>query len=291
SRDPRLQLIFASDNLFVHPGDFWAHIKTTGLDNEGGVPYKNGKKPLKLVTELISSLKCLNDGDIVLDFFAGSATTGEATMIASKNNNVKLNYILVQLPENLEDTYKLASADVKKQIKESMDYLNKLGKPLILTELGKQRIRMSIEKYKTESQVNGFKVFKLNETNIRSWDANFDNLEPALKLALKSIKDDRSVEDILYEILLKYGIELTIHVEEATVEGKRVFVVGAGALMVCLDDGITEQVVKGIAKLKEKLNPESTQVVFKDQGFADSVVKTNVIQILKQYGIDDVKSI
>ncbi|MBC8953079.1 type III restriction-modification system EcoP15I subunit M [Xenorhabdus sp. PB62.4] len=291
SRDPRLQLIFASDNLFVHPGDFWAHIKTTGLDNEGGVPYKNGKKPLKLVTELISSLKCLNDGDIVLDFFAGSATTGEATMIASKNNNVKLNYILVQLPENLEDTYKLANADMKKQIKESMDYLNELGKPLSLTELGKQRIRMSIEKYKTESQVDGFKIFKLDETNIRSWDVNFDNLEPALKLALKSIKDDRSVEDILYEILLKYGIELTTRVEEATVEGKKIFIVGTGALIVCLDDGITEQVVEGIAKLKEKLNPENTQVVFKDQGFADSVVKTNAIQILKQYGIDDVKSI
>ncbi|WP_145957533.1 DNA methyltransferase, partial [Xenorhabdus hominickii] len=148
-RHPRLQLIFASDHLFVHPGDFWSHIKTTGLDNEGGVPFKNGKKPLKLVTELISSLKGLSDGDIVLDFFAGSATTGEATMIVSKNNNIKLNYILVQLPENLEDTYKLAGTEVKKQLKASMDYLNELGKPLNLTELGKQRMRLSIEKYKT----------------------------------------------------------------------------------------------------------------------------------------------
>ncbi|PHM62135.1 hypothetical protein [Xenorhabdus ishibashii] len=96
---------------------------------------------------------------------------------------------------------------------------------------------------------------------------------------------------MLYEILLKYGLELTEQVVETTVKGKKVFVVGTGALIVCLDDDITEQVVEGIAKLKEKLNPESTQVVFKDQGFADSVVKTNVIQILKQYGIDDVKSI
>ncbi|SFN65791.1 adenine-specific DNA-methyltransferase [Xenorhabdus japonica] len=161
SRNPRPQLIFASDHLFVHPGDFWSHIKTTGINNEGGVPFKNGKKPLKLVTELIGSLKPLNDGDIVLDFFAGSATTGEATMIVSKNKDVKLNYILVQLPESLEDACKLASADAKKQIKESMDYLNALGKPLSLTELGKQRMRISIEKYKTESQAGGFKVFKL----------------------------------------------------------------------------------------------------------------------------------
>ncbi|WP_099118674.1 site-specific DNA-methyltransferase [Xenorhabdus ishibashii] len=163
SQNPRLQLIFASDNLFVHPGDLWSHIKTTGLNNEGGVPFKNGKKPLKLVTELIGSLKSLNDGDIVLDFFAGSATTGEAAMIVSKNKNIKLNYILVQLPENLEDTYKLASTEMKKQIKASMDYLNESGKPLNLTELGKQRMRISIEKYKAESQMGGFKVFKLDQ--------------------------------------------------------------------------------------------------------------------------------
>ncbi|WP_198023761.1 DNA methyltransferase, partial [Xenorhabdus cabanillasii] len=167
-RNPRLQLIFASDNLFVHPGDFWSHIKTTGLNHEGGVPYKNGKKPLKLVAELIGSLKSLNDGDIVLDFFAGSATTGEATMLVSKNNNIKLNYILIQLPEKLEDAYQSARADMKKPIKESMDYLNERGKPLNLTELGKQRMRISIEKYKTESQAEGFKVFKLDATHMKT---------------------------------------------------------------------------------------------------------------------------
>ena len=96
---------------------------------------------------------------------------------------------------------------------------------------------------------------------------------------------------MLYEILLKYGIELTVPVETEVINGKQVFVVGAGALIVCLDDGITSEVVEGIAKLKDKLDPETTQVVFKDAGFADSNVKTNAIQILKQAGIDDVKSI
>lgn len=91
--------------------------------------------------------------------------------------------------------------------------------------------------------------------------------------------------------MLKYGIELTVPVETEIVNGKEVFVVGAGALIVCLDDGITSEVVEGIAKLKDKLDPETTQVVFKDAGFADSNVKTNAIQILKQASIDDVKSI
>lgn len=96
----------------------------------------------------------------------------------------------------------------------------------------------------------------------------------------------------MYEILLKYGIELTTPIEEEAVEGKQVFVVGAGALIVCLDDDITEAVVEGIAALIDELGPESTQVVFKDEGFAnDDNVKTNAVQILKQHGVEDVKSI
>jgi adenine-specific DNA-methyltransferase len=137
----------------------------------------------------------------------------------------------------------------------------------------------------------GYKTLKLDETNIRPWDANFDNLEQVLQQATESIKTDRSSEDVLYEILLKYGIELTVPVETEVVNGKQVFVVGAGALIVCLDNEITGELVDGIAKLKIDLDPETTQVVFKDAGFADSNVKTNAIQILKQAGIDDVKSI
>ena len=106
-----------------------------------------------------------------------------------------------------------------------------------------------------------------------------------------SFLDLKNLSNKAANILLKYGIELTVPVEQATVNGKQVFVVGAGALLVCLDDEITTDVVEGIAKLKHKLDPETTQVVFKDAGFADSVVKTNAIQILKQAGIDDVKSI
>ena len=137
----------------------------------------------------------------------------------------------------------------------------------------------------------GFRTFQLAKSNIHTWDADFDSLEQVLRQSIESIKPDRSAEDVLYEILLKYGIELTVPVETEIVNDKKVFVVGAGALIVCLDDDITSEVVEGIAKLKDELDPEATQVVFKDAGFADSNVKTNAIQILKQAGIDDVKSI
>ncbi|WP_431768937.1 site-specific DNA-methyltransferase [Xenorhabdus khoisanae] len=239
-----------------------------------GIVFDDYPKPVKLIEYLCSMCVCEND--IVLDFFAGSATTAHAVMNLNIQNELGAKFILIQLPEEIGKDKKSYQVGFKNISEISLERIKKVSNQLFD---GRQ------------IKSNGVKYFKLSETNIRSWDVNFDNLEPALKLALKSIKDDRSVEDILYEILLKYGIELTTHVEEAIVEGKRVFVVGTGALIVCLDDDITEQVVEGIVKLKEKFNPESTQVVFKDQGFVDSVVKANTIQILKQYGIDDVKSI
>jgi len=237
--------------------------------HEGSVDFRSGKKPIKLLCELFSIIKG-NDDDVYLDFFSGSASTAHAVMHLNNENNTKNKFIMVQLPEET-DSHEFKT----------------------ICEIGKERIRRAGNKLQlenTELDV-GFKVLKLDETNIRPWDADFDNLEQVLREATESIKSDRSNEDVLYEILLKYGIELTVQVETEIVNGKEVFVIGAGALIVCLDDGITSEVVEGIAKLKDKLDPETTQVVFKDAGFADSNVKTNAIQILKQAGIDDVKSI
>lgn len=237
--------------------------------HEGSVDFRSGKKPIKLLCELFSIIKG-NDDDVYLDFFSGSASTAHAVMHLNNENNTKNKFIMVQLPEET-DSHEFKT----------------------ICEIGKERIRRAGNKLQlenTELDV-GFKVLKLDETNIRPWDADFDNLESVLRQATESIKADRSNEDILYEILLKYGIELTVPVETEIVNGKQVFVVGAGALIVCLDDGITSEVVEGIAKLKDKLDPEITQVVFKDAGFADSNVKTNAMQILKQAGVDDVKSI
>ncbi|MGP9493616.1 DNA methyltransferase, partial [Psychrobacter sp. AOP7-B1-24] len=224
-------------------------------------------KPMRLISRL-AELVGITQDDICLDFFAGSGSTACSLAL-----NQKAKTISIQLPEVI-DTNKPHGKIAQK--------LNLIT----VADVAKERLR------RTFSDLDiGFKVFKLDETNIRPWDADFDNLESVLREATESIKADRSNEDVLYEILLKYGIELTVPVETEVVSGKQVFVVGAGALIVCLDDGITSEVVEGIAKLKHELDPETTQVVFKDAGFADSNVKTNAIQILKQAGIDDVRSI
>lgn len=219
-------------------------------------------KPRNLITKFLQASS--DDNDLILDFFAGSGTTGHSVIDLNIADEKKRRFILIQLPEIIEDE------EFKNLAKLTMERLRKV----------------------CDSSDHGVKYFKLDETNIRRWDADFDELAPALQLAAKSIKDSRTAEDVLYEILLKYGIELTTPIEEDTVEGKQVFVVGAGALIVCLDDDITEAVVEGIAALIDELEPESTQVVFKDEGFAnDDNVKTNAVQILKQHGVEDVKSI
>ncbi len=136
-----------------------------------------------------------------------------------------------------------------------------------------------------------FKVFKLDASNIKPWDADFNNLETALFDAVDNIKTDRSEADVLYELLLKYGLDLALPIEERKIGGKTVYIIGAGALIVCLAKKISLEAMEGIAALKKELKPEVMRVVFKDTGFADDVVKTNAVQILRQAEIEDVKSL
>ncbi|WP_412496636.1 site-specific DNA-methyltransferase [Vibrio cyclitrophicus] len=233
-------------------------------------------KPVGLISRCIQI--ATSPQDIVLDFFAGSATTAHAIMASNINDGGKRKFIMVQLPEPCTDKSEAFRAGYR-----------------TISEVSIARIKKAAAKLTRDYPDNdvdlGVKIMTLDTTNIRPWDADFDNLEQVLQQATESIKADRSSEDVLYEIFLKYGYDLTTPVETEVVNGKTVFVVGAGALIVCLDDEITGETVEGIAKLKEELDPETTQVVFKDAGFADSNVKTNAIQILKQAGIDDVKSI
>lgn len=134
-------------------------------------------------------------------------------------------------------------------------------------------------------------MFKLDSTNIKPWEVDFDLTESILEDFISNIKEGRREEDVLYEVLLKYGLDLTLPITEHSISGQKVFDIGAGALIICLSDTISLEVVEGIAKLKDELKLEIMRVVFKDSGFADDVVKTNAVQILKQAGIVNVRSL
>ncbi|MDE2675847.1 MAG: DNA methyltransferase, partial [Paracoccaceae bacterium] len=214
---------------------------------------------------------------IILDFFAGSGSTAHAVLKTNAEDGGKRKHISVQLPEPTDkksEAYKFGFANI--------------------AEISKERIRRSAKKIQEEypdfDGDLGFKVFKLDSSNIKRWEANFDTLEADLINAVDYIKQDRTNEDILFELLLKYGLKLTVPIETRTIEGKTVYSIGLGALVVCLDEDISMDAVNGIGALKEELKPEIMRVVFKDDCFEDDVVKTNALQTLKRYGIDDIKS-
>ena len=242
--------------------------------------YFDTPKPLGLVQRLSNLI--VKNGDLVLDFFSGSCTTAHAIMDLNAQDNGKRKHIMVQLPEPCDEKSEAYKAGYK-----------------TIADIGKERIRRAGEKILVKNKDKdgienldiGFKVFKLDSSNIKAWDADFDNLEDDLISAIENTKVDRSEDDLLYEILLKYGLDLTIPIETHTFYDKTVYSIGSGTLIICLDNNITLDVVEAMGKLKQELQPDTCHVVFKDNGFKDDVVKTNAIQVLKQYQIEDVKSL
>lgn len=242
-------------------------------------------KPLKLLKSLIK-IAAINDGDIVLDFFMGSGGIAQAIYDLNFEEGVCRSFIGVQLPEKITSD---------KENRQALEFCAENGKPSSISEITKERIRRSAAQIKDADREYkgdlGFKVFKLDSTNIKPWELDFDLSGQDLEDQISNIKHGREDVDVLYEVLLKYGLDLTLPITEHSVAGKKVFDIGMGALMICLSDDITLDVVEGIATLKDELKPEIMRVVFKDAGFADDVVKTNAVQILKQAGIEDVRSL
>ena len=265
-------------------------------------------KPLELIKRCVQL--ATQGGDVVLDFFAGSGTTAHAVFLQCLDDGLPRRCISVQLPE---PTYEYRSG--KKVAKQISKKAYEAGFETI-ADIAKDRIRRAAKKIREDNPDYtgdlGVRIFKLDASNIKPWDADFDNLENALFDAVDNIKSDRGEADVLYELLLKYGLDLAVPIQELEIDDfglkidkrnknkeksainnhkSKIYVIGAGALIVCLAEDISLEVVEGIAALKEELQPEVMRVVFKDAGFADDVVKTNAVQILKQANINDVKSL
>lgn len=232
-------------------------------------------KPSSLVKYLCEICRVENN-DIVLDFFSGSATTADAVMQISSEAKSNIKFILVQLPEVIEEKIK--------------EYKN-------ICEIGKERIRRAGDKIVSENKDKknienidiGFKVFKLDSSNLKSWDSSIENLEQNLLNMDTNLKKDRSREDLLYEILLKSGVELTAKIEEIKVGYNTLYNIGQGALLACLDDKITQDVIDEIPKHKSEFM--ETKVIFKEAGFMSDAAKINAIQNLKQFKIEDIRSV
>ncbi|WP_209019433.1 site-specific DNA-methyltransferase [Chlorobaculum sp. 24CR] len=229
---------------------------------------------------------------IYLDFFAGSGTTGHAVMAQNAIDGGTRRYILVQLPEPLDPE--------NKDQKVAANFCDQHGKPRTIAEITKERLRRAAKKIKEENPRFhgdlGFRVFKLDSSNIRTWEPDPHDLEASLFNSIEHLKADRSEADILYELLLKLGLDLCVPVEKRTFAGKAVHSVGGGVLLVCLATLVTreevEPLAQGIVAWHGELAPaRDTTCVFRDSAFADDVAKTNLAAILQQHGLEIIRSL
>ena len=224
-----------------------------------------------------------NLDNYILDFFSGSSTTAHSVMQLNVEDGGNRKYIMVQLPELCDESSEAYKAGYKN-----------------ICEIGKERIRRAGEKIKSDESLPlenrekldiGFKVFKLDSSNIKEWDTNTEDLQQTLIDSMENIKSDRSSLDILYEILLKYGLDLNIPIEE----NKDFYLIGGGSLLVSLNKEINDEVIDSICKeyrnLLEIDRDFKTTVILRDNSFKNDVDKTNAIKKLEQVGISEIRSI
>lgn len=257
---------------------------------ELGVLGCDSPKPTRLLERIIHI--GTDKDSIVLDFFAGSGTTGHAVMKLNASDEGNRRYIVVQLQEPLDAT--------KSNQKVAAEFCDANGKPRSLSELTKERLRRAGNKVGSNNPSGvgdlGFRVFKLDSSNIKTWDLDHDDMEQSLLVQLDHIKPDRSEDDLFYEILLKLGYDLCVPVIPRVIAGKHVNVVADGALVTCLAESIlaheVEELALGIVAWRDELGQTADiSVVFRDSAFMNDVAKTNMTEILKQFGVKDVRSI
>ncbi len=274
SSKPRVQLIFADDNLTVHPGDMWVDIKTTGLDGEGDVSFKNGKKPLKLLNRLIGMNTIEND--LVMDCFAGSGSTGHAVLDIVVSSGINRRFVLIQVAESLDST--------DKDQKDAFEFCKENMLPTNVAELSKERVRRAGRRIRAENPSAsacldiGFRVLKIDTSNMADVHYAPDALDKAkLDLLVDNIKPDRTAEDLLFQVMLDWGVDLALPITKQSIQGKEVFFVDGNALAACFDasGSIDEAFVKELAK------QQPLRVVFRDAGYKNSAVKINIEQIFK----------
>lgn len=268
--------VFRKDYLYDKDGKkALTLVKSLWIDKEINNDY--GKKSIKSLfgsnvmdfpkaPELIDKLvQCgtIQEDSIILDFFSGSGTTAHAVINNNAVNSRKLKYILVQIPENIDTTHNAYKEGFK-----------------TISELGRNRIQLAGQKIKDETNADidyGFRVYRLDESNMQDvYYKPQDYKQENLELFGDNVKPDRTADDLLAQVMLDWGLPLSLKIEQQTINGKNVFKVAEDSLYACFDDNIDEEFAKSIA------NDKPLRIVFKDSGFKNDTAKVNVKQLLKQ---------
>ena len=231
-------------------------------------------KPTYIVQRLASMMN-FDENDIIMDFFSGSATTAHATIQMNINDKTNVSYILIQLPEKV---------NIKSQARK-LGYKN-------ICEIGKERIRRAGKKIKEENANKegidkldiGFRVLKLDSSNMQ--DVYYTPKEFTERdLFADNVKPDRTAEDLLFQVMLDLGVELSATIEQRTIDGKQVFFVNDNYLVACFDENISENIITEIAKMKPYY------FVMRDSSLASDNVADNFDQLIETYSKDTIRKI
>jgi adenine-specific DNA-methyltransferase len=230
-------------------------------------------KPVEMLTDFATWFS--TGDDIVVDFFAGSATTAEGVLRRNAEDGDKRRYIMIQWPERLD-------IDNPEQ-RVAAEYCDKLDVPRTIAELAKERLRRAGRKVVEEAGLNGqsfdvgFRVLKIDTSNMKDVYYRPDEMKPELLGGhVDNIKEDRTDEDLLFQVLLDWGVDLSLPIKNEKIAGKSVFFVDENALAACFETGIDEDFVKALARYKP------LRAVFRDAGYGSDDVKINVEQIFRQ---------
>lgn len=284
---------FSAPNKII-PRQMVGDVLEAGKEINGlfGTSVFSYPKPVSLIRYF---LKIINSKDCtVIDFFSGSATTAQATIQLNAEDGGNRQFIMVQLPENLEENLKTSSNKGKQIITNAIDFLDKINKPHLLTEIGKERIRRAGAKIKEDFKDQegiedldiGFRVLKVDSSNMEDVYYNPMDLQRNMLLEMSdNIKSDRTDLDLLFQVMLDLGIEVSSEISEFTIEGKKCFSVEGDFLIACFDKGIDTDLVKEIA------NRKPIYAVILDRNMESDSLLTNFEQIFKEISPDTVRKV
>ena len=278
---PQLKVFYEEKKEFGSVDNSWFSADRIGTSTNGtkelmklfdGSAFFDTPKPVSLLSKLIM-LANVEEDDIILDFFSGSATTAHAVMQLNAEDCGHRKFMMVQLPEVLDEKTAAFNAGYKN-----------------ICEIGKERIRRATKKIAEENPEakfdGGFRVLKCDTSNMKNVYYNSAEYEPSLFTSLEdNIKEDRTSEDLLFQVMLDLGVLLSSKIKETTIAGKRVFNVEDNYLIACFDDNVTEEAITEIAKQKPYY------FVMRDSSMANDSVATNFEQIFATYSPDTVRKV
>ena len=263
----------------------WENRQGTKELTELEIPFDFAKPSdlIKYLTSIVDDNKRM----MILDFFSGSATTAHAVMQLNAEDGGNRKFICVQLPESTDEKSEAFKAGYKNICEIGKERIRRAGGK-IKSEIEAANVQIALDEEEKKVPDIGFKVFKLNSSNIKKWQPDFDEIEDYISFMENNFIDNRTQLDVVYEIMIKYGLDLTYPVEELSCGETTLYSIGMGMLIICLVNNIGADVAKFISDYKKENEIDGMRVVFKDGCFGgNDSLKTNIKEILKVAGVEE----